>query len=80
MRPKKQSRCGSFSLLGIAEEQQYLECGHRTERLEAEQVGQLAREGHQVVQFKNVGTKRFVAVAVDGEATVYGGGHGARKQ
>src|SRR5450759_2125199 len=34
--------------------------------------GQLAREGHQVVQFKDVGTNRFVAVAVDGEVTVYG--------
>ena len=27
--------------------------GAGTERLEAEQVGQLAREGHQVVQFKD---------------------------
>jgi hypothetical protein len=27
--------------------------GARTERLEAEQVGQLARERHQVVQFKD---------------------------
>jgi hypothetical protein len=26
--------------------------------------GQLAREGHQVVQFKDVGTSKFVAVAV----------------
>jgi hypothetical protein len=28
--------------------------------------GELARSGHQVVQFKDVGTNRFVAVAVDG--------------
>ena len=35
--------------------------------------GQLAREGHQVVQFKDVGTNKFVAVAVDGEVTIYGG-------
>jgi hypothetical protein len=42
--------------------------------------GQLAREGRQVVQFKDVGTNRFVAVAVDGEVTVYGAEHGARKQ
>ena len=35
--------------------------------------GQLAREGYQVVQFKDVGTNRFVAVAVDGEVTIYGG-------
>jgi len=34
--------------------------------------GQLAREGHQVVQFKDVKTNRFVAVAVDGEAKEYG--------
>ena len=42
--------------------------------------GQLAKSGHQVVQFKDVGTNRFVAVAVDGEVTVYGAGHRARKQ
>ena len=34
--------------------------------------GQLARAGHQVVQFKDVETNRFVAVAVDGEVRVYG--------
>jgi hypothetical protein len=34
--------------------------------------GQLAREGHQVVQFKDLDTNRFVAVAVDGEVKVYG--------
>lgn len=33
--------------------------------------GQLAREGHQVVQFKDVQTNRFVAVSVDGEITEY---------
>jgi hypothetical protein len=38
--------------------------------------GQLARSGHQVVQFKDVQTNRFVAVAVDGEAKVYGAGRG----
>jgi hypothetical protein len=31
---------------------------------------QLAKSGHRVVQFKDVGTNRFVAVAVDGEVTV----------
>ena len=36
--------------------------------------GELARSGHQVVQFKDVQTNRFVAVAVDGEAKEYGGG------
>lgn len=34
--------------------------------------GQLAREGHRVVQFKDLETNRFVAVAVDGEVRVYG--------
>ena len=29
--------------------------------------GQLARSGHEAVQFKDVQTNRFVAVAVDGE-------------
>src|SRR5689334_22813906 len=32
---------------------------------------QLAREGHQVVQFKDLQTSRFVAVSVDGEITEY---------
>jgi hypothetical protein len=36
--------------------------------------GELARSGHQVVQFKDVETNRFVAVAVDGEVKEYGGG------
>jgi hypothetical protein len=35
--------------------------------------GKLAREGHQVVQFKDIQSNRFVAVAVDGEAKEYGG-------
>jgi hypothetical protein len=34
--------------------------------------GQLARSGHQVVQFKDVKLNKFVAVVVDGEATYYG--------
>jgi len=34
--------------------------------------GQLARDGHQVVQFKDVGTNKFVAVAVDGNLRIYG--------
>jgi hypothetical protein len=36
--------------------------------------GQLARSGHQVVQFKDVQANRFVAVAVDGKAREYGSG------
>lgn len=34
--------------------------------------GQLARRGHQVVQFKDAESNRFVAVVVDGEVTFYG--------
>jgi hypothetical protein len=34
--------------------------------------GQLAREKHQVVQFRDVETHKYVAVAVDGEITEYG--------
>jgi hypothetical protein len=34
--------------------------------------GKLAREKHQVVQFRDVGTHKYVAVAVDGEITEYG--------
>jgi hypothetical protein len=34
--------------------------------------GQLAREKHQVVQFRDVVTKKYVAVAVDGEVREYG--------
>jgi hypothetical protein len=34
--------------------------------------GQLARSGHQVVQFKDVERNKFVAVVVDGEVTFYG--------
>lgn len=40
--------------------------------------GQLARSGHQVVQFKDILTNKFVAVAVDGEAREYGGGKNRR--
>jgi hypothetical protein len=40
--------------------------------------GQLARQGHQVVQFKDMGTNRFVAVAVDGKVKEYGRHIGAK--
>ena len=36
--------------------------------------GELARSGHQVVQFKDVQSNRFEAVAGDGEAKEYGTG------
>ena len=34
--------------------------------------GKLARKGHQVVQFQDLETKKYVAVSVDGEITEYG--------
>jgi hypothetical protein len=34
--------------------------------------GQLARSGHQVVQFKDAERNKFIAVAVDGKVTFYG--------
>ena len=34
--------------------------------------GQLARKGHQVVQFQDVVTRKYLAVVVDGEVTEYG--------
>jgi len=34
--------------------------------------GKLAREGHRVVQFRDLLTQKYVAAAVDGEVTEYG--------
>ena len=34
--------------------------------------GKLAQEGHRVVQFIDVDTRRFVAVSIDGEIKEYG--------
>ena len=51
--------------------------GHRYQAIEQNpekpsRWGQLARSGHQVVQFKDVEGNKFVAVGVDGEITFYG--------
>jgi hypothetical protein len=35
------------------------------------QWGKLAREGHRVVQFRNLSTQKYVAVAVDGKVKEY---------
>ena len=43
-------------------------------RMKPSRWGQLAREKHQVVQFRDVATHKYVAVAVDGEITEYGRG------
>jgi hypothetical protein len=42
--------------------------------------GKLAREGHQVVQFRDVAGSRYVGVAVDGEVKEYGSLSRKRKQ
>ena len=42
-------------------------------RMKPSRWGQLAREKHQVVQFRDVETHKYVAVAVDGEIMEYGG-------
>ena len=34
--------------------------------------GKLARDGHRVVQFRNLATQKYVAAAVDGKVTEYG--------
>jgi hypothetical protein len=34
--------------------------------------GKLARDGHRVVQFRNLATQNYVAAAVDGKVTEYG--------
>jgi hypothetical protein len=41
-------------------------------RMKPSRWGQLARERHQVVPFRDVETHKYVAVAVDGEITEYG--------
>ena len=51
--------------------------GHRYQAIEQNpekpsRWGQLARSGHQVVQFKDAERNKFVAVVVDGEVTFYG--------
>lgn len=40
--------------------------------LKPSQWGQLARDKHQVVQFRDVTTQKYIAVAVDGKITEYG--------
>jgi hypothetical protein len=34
--------------------------------------GKLARDGHRVVQFRDIGSGKYVAVVVDGKVTEYG--------
>src|SRR6516164_2347309 len=53
--------------------------GHKYQAIEQKpekpsRWGQLARSGHQVVQFKDVKSNKFVAVSVDGDIMFYGMG------
>jgi hypothetical protein len=59
--------------------------GHECEAIEQNpekpsRWGKLAKEGHQVVQFRDVASNRYVAVAVDGELKEYGSLGRKRKQ
>jgi len=66
--PQQRLRCVTFTM-GDCE---YVAIQQNPDKLS--KWGQLARSGHQVVQFKDVQANRFVAVAVDGEAKEYSGG------
>ena len=46
--------------------------GIEQNRMKPSRWGKLAREKHQVVQFRDVVTRKYVAVAVDGEVMEYG--------
>jgi hypothetical protein len=52
------------------EERQYQAIEQNSEK--PSRWGQLARSGHQVVQFKDAERNKFVAAVVDGEVTYYG--------
>ena len=67
---EQQLRTAAFSVAG----HQYQAIEQNAEK--PSRWGQLARDGHQVVQFKDAESNKFVAVAVDGEVTFYGGGEG----
>jgi len=56
---------------------QYAAIGHNPAK--PSRWGQLTRGGHQVVQFKDVKTNRFVAGAVDGQVNEYGAGKSRRQ-
>jgi hypothetical protein len=50
--------------------------GHKYDAIEQNREkpsrwGELARKGHKVVQFRDVATNKYIAVAVDGEVKVY---------
>ena len=71
---RRTSKQGLRTVTFSVEGRQYAAIEQNPEKLS--RWGQLARSGHQVVQFKDIETNRFVAVAVDGEAREYGGWKG----
>lgn len=62
----------------------FIVAGYRYQAIEQNPVkpsrwGQLARSGHQVVQFKDAESNKFLAVAVDGKVMFFGSGKKGRK-
>ena len=41
-------------------------------KMAAQEVGHPAREGHKVVQFRDIQTNKYLAVAIDGKVQEYG--------
>src|SRR5579872_5543989 len=72
LRVRRTSRQGLKTVTIIMGDRQYAAIEQNPDK--PSRWGQLARSGHQVVQFKDIGSDRFVAVAVDGEAKEYGAG------
>jgi hypothetical protein len=64
---QQQLRTAAFSVAG----HQYQAIEQNAEK--PSRWGQLARAGHQVVQFKDAESNKFVAVVVDGKVTFYSG-------
>jgi hypothetical protein len=70
---RRTSRQGLKTITFVMGDRQYAAIEQNPEK--PSRWGELARSGHQVVQFKDVQANRFVAVAVDGEAKEYGAGN-----
>jgi hypothetical protein len=69
---RRTSRKGLRIVTFMMGERQYSAIEQNSEK--PSKWGQLARSGHQVVQFKDVASNAFAAVSVDGGVTVYGVG------
>jgi hypothetical protein len=69
---RRTSRKGLRIVTFMMGERQYTAIEQNAEK--PSRWGQLARSGHQVVQFKDVASNKFAGVSVDGSVTVYGVG------